>query len=92
MKITFVLPARGPAGGIRVTMRMANMLLESGHDVRIVWGCPPLLSKQRFLQTSRSFVHRISGYEENDWLKYFKGKTQSFRDLHRIDFVKGERK
>ena len=49
MKITFVLPARGTPGGVRVTVKMAILLLAEGYDVRIVWHCPSIFSKEWLL-------------------------------------------
>ena len=90
MKITFVLPARGTSGGIRVTVKMAILLLAEGYDVRIVWHCPSIFSKEWLLINCRTIAHRIMGFGETDWLKYFDGRIQSYNDLAQINFDDGE--
>ena len=57
MKITFVLPVRGTSGGVRVTVKMANLLLAEGYDVRIVWHCPSIFSKKRLFLNLRTIAH-----------------------------------
>jgi len=45
MKITFILPFLGLAGGIRVVFEYANRLTDRGHEVSIVYPLMPPNSK-----------------------------------------------
>ena len=48
MKITFILPGIGIAGGIRVVFEYANRLQDRGHEVNIVYPLTPLRIKPKF--------------------------------------------
>ncbi len=47
MKINFVLPGTGIAGGIRVVFKYANRLSQRGHDVKIIYPVvPPRMDRE----------------------------------------------
>lgn len=86
MKIVFILPGKGRAGGVRCTVISANMLLERGHDVRILY--------RRFPTTIRSLTrelrNKICYKRSHDWLETFKGRTSSYHDIGQCIFYPDE--
>lgn len=84
LRVTFLLPGDNLSGGVRVTVRMANLLRERGHVVRIA-----LATHVSALWANRSlrplWSRRFAG-----WLREFTGPVVRFRDVRRVAFVSGE--
>ena len=89
-KVTFVLPHGGSAGGVRVTVEMANRLLDRGHDVRIAYRVAPFLSKERLSELARTALRYVQGSNHFDWLREFRGPRTAFSVLDEMDFADGE--
>ncbi|MHC4551326.1 MAG: glycosyltransferase family 4 protein [Planctomycetota bacterium] len=89
MKISFILPGRGRSGGIRVTVEMANILLNRGHDIRILtWnGSDGLMA--RLMKTAKSKITDVL-YESTDWMNEYKGQDERFDRLQDVSFENGE--
>lgn len=84
MKIAFILPGSGPAGGVRSTVNAANLLLRRGHEVRV-------------FSLRRTFQRRIKMGLKNllvkgncDWLDHFQGEKHLYREISEIPFQTGE--
>jgi glycosyltransferase involved in cell wall biosynthesis len=86
MKVAFVLPCGGRAGGVRVTVVAANNLIERGHQVRILVYKPKIFSRSRLWNQWR----KVRYPSTNDWLPLFKGPIDTFRDLVKCRFERGE--
>lgn len=90
VRTTFVLPDRNRSGGVRVTVEMANRLLASGYDVRIVYR----KRARSFAAAAKSrldaAVRRLQGAVDDDWLPSFRGQHESYRDLRDLAFRDGE--
>ncbi len=85
--VTFVLPGRGHSGGVRVTVEMANGLLETGYRVRIACRNSPQGRLKRSLKRFREGLLRQQG----DWIPSFRGRLETFRtSLSEIRFHSGE--
>jgi len=74
MRITFLLPGIGIAGGIRSTFELANRLQEKGHDVSVVYPLVPMRSGSKWYNL-RNLASRTLGTIRNlkhgnhiDWL------------------------
>lgn len=89
-RITFVVPSRGSSGGIRVTMEMANRLLQRGREVRIVYRSSPTLSFDRLVEALKTLHWQLTGGSNNDWLRRFRGPLVRFSSLADLDFDSGE--
>lgn len=86
LKITFVLPGRGLAGGTRVVAIYANRLLERGHNVTIVCQCQPLSGRPRAAyKRLREDVRRAFGLDR-DHLDGFHGRLR-FAPSDRLEDV-----
>lgn len=90
MKLTFLLPGNSYSGGVRVTMQMANRLLERGHDVRIAYRTHPLFSWESFISFARTLKFRCCAIRETQWLSCFKGEKERFVKLESLNFNEGE--
>ena len=65
MRITFLLPYAGLAGGVRVVAIYAQRLMQRGHDVNIVSTLRRIPGrKNRAIQGARRFVQRLTGGTE----------------------------
>lgn len=53
MKITFLLPGIGIAGGIRSTFELANRLQDRGHEVSVIYPLIPMLSGVKWYNIRR---------------------------------------
>ncbi len=91
MKILFVLPARNRSGGVRVTIDMANLLLERGHRVRIAYRTK-LSLKKRVRYILRYLLYRSMGVAKvnMDWIGRFMGEWVPFEDLNEIPISEDE--
>ena len=77
MRITFVLPGRGLAGGIRVVVVYGNRLIERGHQVTIVYLRKPWPRRPAALaQRAKGQVRRAVGLDR-DHLDDFRGRLLS---------------
>lgn len=86
-QVTFVLPGDHRSGGVRVTVIMANLLLERGHRVRIV--CP----KKRILTPNglKRIVRSVLNRGNNDgWLHQFRGRVETYGKLDDLDYAPDE--
>jgi len=79
MKITFVLPTIGVAGGVRAVFEHANRLIKRGHDVYIVYPITPptIVSRSK----TRAIMNKVVGFLNNlkqgnrvDWFFSVKAK------------------
>jgi len=82
--ITFLLPGDNLSGGVRVTARMANLLLDRGYDVRIA-----LPSRWRQLWANPSLLKR-RGTVKGGWLHTFRGSIAGYNDINCLRFAPGE--
>lgn len=87
-RITFVLPGTGVSGIIRVTVEMANRLLDRGHDVRLA--CQVV--DRPFLSASKVRGHylRLRAFAARDWVRDFRGRRDSYVRLDDLRFGAGE--
>ena len=90
MNITFLLAGGGSSGGVRVTVQMANYLLERGHRVRIGYRRQAINSPRYLRDMARVAKLRCLGVRHSCWLPHFKGKRQAFTKLENLDFAEGE--
>jgi glycosyltransferase involved in cell wall biosynthesis len=73
MKITFILPGAGMAGGVRVVAIYAELLQQRGHQVAVVCLPPPPLSwRQRLRQF---FNQLIKGEDQRSEQSHFDDKS-----------------
>jgi len=86
MKITFILPAGGRAGGIKSTVKTANGLLQRGHKVRFL--VKRNMRHPRVLL--RSLWLKVCCPYSNDWLDLSKAKVERFVNIKRCTFEKNE--
>lgn len=90
MLVSFVLPRDNRSGGIRVSVKMANMLLLRGHSARILFRKWPLVSAnglRDLLEGSRLlFVPK----DKRGWFHFFNGRVDGFLDLNEVAFSPGE--
>ena len=85
--ITFVLPGDHRSGGVRVTVLMANLLLERAHDVRIACPEKKILSSDGLKQ----IVRRALGRNRNDgWLHQFRGRLETYGKPDDLDYKENE--
>ena len=89
-RVTFVLPGRNRSGGVRVTVEMANRLLDRGYETRIVlpqrsiWNLGKLRSKAKELWLS------MQRYEDVDWTALYRGRIESYYDINQLTFLHKE--
>jgi glycosyltransferase involved in cell wall biosynthesis len=82
--ITFVLPGDHRSGGVRVTVIMANLLLERGHQVRIVHPETRLFTQTGLKRMVRRY---LSGKNGNaGWLHQFNGRLERYGKLDDLDY------
>jgi glycosyltransferase involved in cell wall biosynthesis len=86
--LTFVLPSDGPSGGVRVTVEMAQRLMDRGHGVRLVYRSFPF--RERVMETARNALRWLQGSKDFNWVHRFRGPQQSFTSLESLEFAKGE--
>ncbi len=88
MNVTFVLPGDYRSGGVRVTVIMANALLEKGIACRIA--CPkPRLSLGSIAKSLRDKASGRGGRNAG-WLHQFSGPTAYYKNLDELDYAKDE--
>ncbi len=86
--VTFVLPGDYRSGGVRVTVIMANQLLDKGIKCRIV--CPKAKpSLTTFAKGIRESL-RGRGGKNAGWLHQFQGEVAYYRKLDDLCFSEGE--
>lgn len=85
--LTFVLPGDHRSGGVRVTVIMANLLLERGHTVRIACPRKPVLSQEGL----KRIVRRALNRNHNDgWLHQFRGPIELYGKLDDLSYQPDE--
>ena len=85
MKVSFVLPGGGRAGGIKVTAQAANGLLQRGHNVRL------LVNKNCDIKANlRRLWLRMRYPHSNNWLDLFKGSVERFANIEQCAFEDNE--
>lgn len=73
MKITFLLPGIGIAGGIKSTLELANRLHDRGHEVSILFPLLPMRNGAKWydikniLNRSIGFIYNIKNGKRVDW-------------------------
>lgn len=82
--VTFLLPGDNLSGGVRVTARMADLLLERGHPVRIAL---PARWRRILATPSLAFTRPRP---EHGWLRTFRGPIQTYHEINRLRFGRGE--
>ena len=88
MNVTFALPGDYRSGGVRVTVIMANALLEKGIEARIA--CPkPSHSLGTIAKGLRDKLTGRGG-KNAGWLHQFKGRLQYYRQLDDLDYAPEE--
>jgi glycosyltransferase involved in cell wall biosynthesis len=85
MKISFILPSKGVSGGVRVTVVAANHLLKRGHTVRILIRRAPIGLRAIYRNLRDDVI-----YSAHSWLKDFVGHLESFKEIDKCKFEKGE--
>lgn len=86
MKITFLLPMISRTGGPRVTVEMANILIDRGYQVRLVVKRVPFSIRYLY----QLILCRLSGGDFSHWGKSFKGRICYFNSLNTLPFAKDE--
>ncbi len=86
--VTFVLPGDGRSGGVRVTVIMANLLLDRGWAVRIAFRRPRRGWRSWISGLRRTFSARSA--VETGFLHLFKGQQAAYRNLDEVSFQTGE--
>lgn len=86
MKITFVLPGGGRSGGVKSTVKVANGLIQRGHNVRL------LVNKDNASMRSqlRNLWLGLRYSLGNDWLDMFEGAVERFNDIEKCAFQDNE--
>lgn len=87
-EITFVLPGDYRSGGVRVTVIMANLLLERGHAVRIAHPKTRLLSAGGLKQWVKETLIRSN--RNAGWMHQFRGRIESYEALDDLTYSGGE--
>ena len=90
VRTTFVLPGRNRSGGVRVTVEMANRLLELGYRTRIVCRDRNRTPYERVHIGIRNFVRSLQGAVHDNWLVDFTGPVEGYSDLANTSFEEGE--
>ena len=90
LRITFVVPGDNRSGGIRVTARMAGLLRERGHEVRIVHPAVPLFSRERLKACWARVQEAATGRRTRGWLHTFDGPIEAFRDIDDLHVADGD--
>jgi glycosyltransferase involved in cell wall biosynthesis len=86
MKISFILPGGGVSGGVRVTVVEANHLLKRGHKVRILVRRKAAIGPRAIYRHLRDDII----HSAHSWLKDFIGHLESFKEINKCKFEKGE--
>jgi glycosyltransferase involved in cell wall biosynthesis len=85
--VTYLIPGDHRSGGVRVTVIMANILLERGHRVRIAFPRKGLLSRENL----RGMFRRLTGRgRDAGWLHQFRGRIESYAIPDDLVYQPGE--
>ena len=82
MRITFLLPSIGIAGGIRSTFELANRLQERGHDVSVVYPLIPPRSGAKWYNIRRlagRALQLAARFKEGNHVRWFDLKAKLIR-------------
>jgi glycosyltransferase involved in cell wall biosynthesis len=86
MKITFILAGDAISGGVKAPIQAASLLLQRGHDVRLL-----VNHKQESIKASiRDFYMKMRYPHSSSWLHLFKGKIEKFVNLTQCKFEENE--
>ena len=86
MKVSFILPSGGRAGGIKVTIMAGNSLVRRGHDVRFLISTSYGGFKYQMLKMWLKLCYP----QGNNWENFSEGKLERFSDIHQCKFTKRE--
>jgi hypothetical protein len=89
-RVTFVLPHRGSAGGIRVTVDLATELGRRGYQTRIACRSTPRLSRDLLVTGAKRALRTLQRSGPFDWLDTFRGRLENFGQLAELTFAEGE--
>ena len=89
-RVTFVLPHRGSAGAIRVTVDLATELMNRGHQVRIAYRTEGQFSRTSVIAGAKRLLRSLQGSGTFDWLDTYQGSVERFQDLRELTFADGE--
>ncbi len=86
--ITFALPGDYRSGGVRVTVIMANQLLEKGIKCRIA--CPK--PKPNLTTFAKGILNKFTSRsgENAGWLHLFQGENPSYNTLDELEYAEDE--
>jgi glycosyltransferase involved in cell wall biosynthesis len=85
--VTFLIPGDHRSGGVRVTVIMANILIDRGHRVRIAYPRKRWISRD-FL---RDRYHRLTGRQSQaGWLHLYRGRLESYGMADDLTYQPGE--
>lgn len=90
--VTFVLPGRGPSGGVRATVEMGNELRSRGYRVRIAYPRLSPFTRAWLRWTLDEVLSRLSWSRRirNDWVQDFEGPLLAYRKTQRIELDENE--
>lgn len=85
MRITFLVPCKDLAGGLKVVTAYGNALLRKGHSVTVVY-------PRRIFPTKEKLRRQIKGwlYNENDHLDYFRGNLIEVDEINETNVPDGD--
>lgn len=86
MKISFILPGFGRAGGIKAPVQIANCLLGRGHNVRLVVNT----KSENTIEDLRKLWIKMRFPGNNNWLDSFNGQIEKYSDVTRCCFGEDE--
>ena len=89
MNISFILPNRINSGGIRSTVRLANGLIDKGHNVRILVYSDGFSAK-KIKPAIRNIWFKLRYPDTINWLDNFKGHIENFKNINQCTFAKDE--
>jgi len=90
MKIVFVVPSSTRSGGIRVTVEMANHLLNAGHDVRLAIRTSQSDLRSKLKKAIKPLLRKVCVKIHDTWIQDFKGKVYYYKNLEDLTFEEGE--
>ena len=77
MRITFLVPCKDLAGGLKVVTAYGNALLRRGHDVTVIYPERKFPWKEKYKRKVKRWL-----YQEKDHLDFFKGKLIQVPELN----------
>lgn len=80
MRILFLAPCRGIAGGLRVIAAYGNLLARNGHSVTIAYPRPNVSARERLRRKMRRMISR-----DVDFFHGFAGRLLEVDDMHDVN-------